>query len=265
MEQTPCTRKRSFYTQKFPDTIDIFEGPYGMSIRAKVKIPKYKVIDESVPSWFINNEDYDFDLYLSSRDMPITLNTFRNTLYYTESERTCNGYIGLFNHSCHHSNICFSSTNKFTFNVMASRDIEPGEELLSNYMLFDYTGDGHEFMCNCGGGENGDSCFGRISGYRSLNMKTQLSLVDSISENVLHAFASNSFDSNRILSDYTFDGCRDSFAPAISLDTSENPSHMLHFRSLKIDTSCIERVKSVLLRENIPPKSLYLVAFLLMV
>ena len=265
MEQTPCARKRSFYTQKFPDTIDIFEGPYGMSIRAKVKIPKYKVIDESAPSWFINNEDYDFDLHLSSRDMPITLNTFRNTLYFTETERTCNGYIGLFNHSCHRSNICFSSTNKFTFNVIASRDIEPGDELLCNYMLFDYTGDGHEFMCNCGGGENGDSCFGRISGYRSLSIKTQLRLVDSISENVLHAFASNSFDSNRILSDYTFDGYRDSFTPAISLNTSETPIQKLHFRSLKIDISCIERVKIVLRQENIPPKILYLFAFLLMI
>ena len=209
--------------QVMPSCIEIYEGEYGYSIRSTRCISKDTVIDDKVSFCFVNNEDNklyslvidghdsgsggcsnrdncsdnDSDSHNGGRSYP--LHSYTNTLYYTNTERVCNGYIGYLNHSCCHSNVGFISTNQFEFSVVSSKDIE--EELTSNYLLFDYTCDGHQFTCACClcNQENSDQCYGQISGFRSLSYDQQCSLIDEITPHVLHQYSHDRYDINQNL------------------------------------------------------------------
>jgi hypothetical protein len=175
-----------------PDCIEVFSGKFGLSVRSSRRIAKGTVIDPSVEFAFIDNSDSDYALYLNGSDIPVYFHSYTNTLFYTEVERVCNGYIGYLNHSCTNSNVRFETSNKFGFAVIASRDIEAHEELTSNYLLFDYSCDGHAFECTCGAA----GCYGAITGFRDVPPAAQLRLVDDITDNVLHQHIFDSYKEN---------------------------------------------------------------------
>ena len=182
--------------QMMPQCIEIFEGEHGYSIRSTRCISKDTIIDGKVSFCFINNVDKQYLLVLEVNDSgneyvsgngngirkSYPLHSFTNILYYTDTERVCNGYIGYFNHSCCHSNVGFISTNQFEFSVVATKDIAANEELTSNYLLFDYTCTGHQFTCSCclHNQRDFDQCYGQIAGFRSLSYDLQFSLIDEV-------------------------------------------------------------------------------------
>ena len=131
------------FQQRIPRCVDIRCSSTGCySIHASMYIRKGDVLDNITEHTLIPNEDTTYELVdINSNGSVYSLHSITNTLLYTQDERVSNGYIGYINHSCHDANIHFlSSSSHFTFQVIATRDIEQGEELTSNYLLFDYTG-----------------------------------------------------------------------------------------------------------------------------
>ena len=208
--------------QRTPSCIEIYEGKHGFSIRSTRCIMKDTIIDDKVSFCFINNEDNKlYSLVIDNRDSgsgdsnnyssckydgyndikSYPLHSYTNTLYYTDNERVCNGYIGVLNHSCYHSNVRFVSTNQFEFSVVATKDIAANEELTSNYLLFDYTCDGHQFTCTCClyKQRDFDQCYGEIMGFKGLNFEQQYHLINDITHNVLHQYCHDRYDINQIV------------------------------------------------------------------
>lgn len=194
--------------QSMPPCIEVFEGVCGLSVRSTKHIPKGSVIDGDVSFCFIDNSDDLYELYLNGSDSCVPLHSYTNTLLYTTTERVCNGYIGYLNHSCADSNIRFKTSNQFGFAVVATRDISAKEELTSNYLLFDYTCDGHAFTCACGL----PSCYGSIRGFNNLSFDVQCTLIDEVTGNVLQKFSNDRYDAAALKLKYEIDGLEGSFS-----------------------------------------------------
>ena len=198
-------------SQNIPASIEIFRGPYGLSVRAKKRFLANEIIDPSVSFCFIPSDDTYYSLFLNDSVDAISLHSITNTLLYTDKERVCNGYIGYVNHHCSQSNIKYCGSSDFSFSMIARRDIECGEELTSNYHLFDYTGDGHEFTCMC---SEGDLCCGRFGGFRSLPYDTQYKLLSEVTTNVLQQFLSDNYNAADLAEVYHVEKFQESFCPS---------------------------------------------------
>lgn len=65
-----------------------------------------------------------------------------------------------------------SESHKFEFDQIAFKDINIGDEITCNYLLFDYTCDGHSFECKCGS----ENCYRNINGFKNCTLDQQLEL-----------------------------------------------------------------------------------------
>lgn len=244
-----------------PDSIEIFDGVFGLSIRSSRSIIKGTLIDSAVSFCFIDNCEYTYSLFLNEKDPPVPLHSFTNTLYYTDAERVCNGYIGYLNHSCMNSNVYFQTSNQFGFAVIASRDIEMGEELTSNYLLFDYTCHGHCFMCTCGS----INCYGNIKGFKFLDHNFQERLLGEVTENVLHAYYMDRYAQETTLNGFKQLQYEESFSSSPLLSSLAGPKSMTVVS--KINEITIQRILQINLLgggnkglEKIVPESVFYVA-----
>ncbi len=87
----------------------------------------------------------------------------------------------LMNHSCDPSTLStdvIDQEGKKTVGYVqvAARDLEPGEEITCDYVLFDWDGDGHQFHCQCGSSE----CYGYVGGFVSLAPDVQERVADRL-------------------------------------------------------------------------------------
>jgi len=201
--------ERKIY-QKIPSCLTVCLSCDGTSIKAKEAIPTGSIIDTSVSFCFLENTDDYYELVLSDWDETIPLHSLTNTLRYTENERVCNGYVGFINHHCTKHNVTFNTSNQFGFSIVAARDIECGEELVSNYLLFDYTCDGHTFDCQCSAGK-GFGCYEKIAGFRGLTAETQYKLLPYVTNSVLHSFVQEKFVQDDLSALYAVHDIDDSF------------------------------------------------------
>ena len=83
----------------------------------------------------------------------------------------------LMNHSCDPSTLSSDVTEgdmTVGYVQRATRNLIPGDEITCDYVLFDWDGDGHRFMCQCGA----SSCYGYVGGFVSLPPEIQDRLAD---------------------------------------------------------------------------------------
>ena len=199
--------------QCMPSSVAISIDNEGISIRATRTICKGEVIDPAVAFCFLENSDEMYDLVLTNRDETFPLHSLTNTLLYTDMERVCNGYVGFINHSCKESNVIFNSSNQFEFSIVARCSISPGEELTSNYLLFDYTCNGHEFHCRC---DAGVACYGKITGFRSLPRTIQQKLLSEVTTNVLHSYVQDEYNTAELSEMLRIEDVEECFRQAFS-------------------------------------------------
>lgn len=242
--------------QSMPSSIKIADSQYGQCIISTQKISKNTVIDSDISFCFIANNDVDYELIINDDvNNPYVLNSLLNTLYYTENERVCNGYIGYLNHSCFNSNVIFKTSNQFRFDMVTIRDIEPGDEIKSNYFLFDYYGLGHKFCCACGH----KSCYGNIHGFGSLSLTQQLPLVNDIMENVLKLFIDDNYDSDEIRRKFLFEKCESNFS-----NLSPKSPIVQTTEEVSLDSNLISQAQEFCANLNISEFSLYTAAFIIL-
>ncbi len=80
------------------------------------------------------------------------------------------------NHSCNPNMLCCNTSDEYTYNLIALRDIKVGEELTTNYNLFFWDLDRiskHSFTCECGS----DNCVGEILGFKFLSKDLQEKMI----------------------------------------------------------------------------------------
>ena len=253
--------------QLMPSCIEIYEGNNGLSIRSTRHIPVDTIVDIKVSFCFIDNRDEYYSLVIdrhhdSNDDCRVfPLHSFTNTLYYTETERVCNGYIGYLNHSCYYSNVRFVSTNQFEFSVISTRDIEANEELTSNYLLFDYTCHGHQFICTCclhDKIDSADRCYGQVMGFKGLNYDQQCSLIDEVTPHVLHQYCQDQFDIN----------IKELYVGIDKLDHSDDniavsyPLERTTRCTTRMDDKLIQKIKSFASSYNVSESILFVMCYM---
>lgn len=59
-------------------------------------------------------------------------------------------------------------------------DLEPGDHITCDYLIFDWDCDGHQFTCECGS----DQCYGEIAGFSGLPREEQERIADRIAWDV---------------------------------------------------------------------------------
>ncbi len=67
---------------------------------------------------------------------------------------------------------------------VAIKDINIGDELTCNYLLYDYECDGHQFDCNCGC----SNCYKHIKGFKNLSLEEKVKILHLVDINVLEQF-----------------------------------------------------------------------------
>ena len=155
-----------------------------------------------------------------------------------------------------YSNVVFVTKNQFTFDVVASEDIDVWEELTSNYFLFDYTADGHRFQCACG--VDGGHCYENIHGFQSLSKVDKLAMLNSVTETVLHLYCEENFDFKYIHDTYAaaeYRECFKSFATSGEAISQANNHNV--FRS-ELEQESFQRITSY---TSVPVEILYAAAF----
>ena len=75
----------------------------------------------------------------------------------------------VFNHACDPNTYTRVCADGISFDQIAVREIAPGDELTCDYVVFDWDGDGHVFVCTCGA----PGCYGEVRGFGGLPPDTQ--------------------------------------------------------------------------------------------
>jgi len=96
------------------------------------------------------------------------------------------GFDSFMNHSCDANSfsICPESENLSFYTNKAAKNIQAGDEITANYLLFDWDCDGHSFDCLCGS----PHCYGHIRGFQALDFETQCRLLPEVDEVTLRRF-----------------------------------------------------------------------------
>jgi len=157
-----------------PMYLEIKENHFGLGTYSKKQFKKGELIMKS-RARAISNSEFENRLFFESK--------IQYKKYYLETKKCTsriNGIVYLYekdafiNHSCN-PNIftedLYFIENFMYYNKYALRDIENGEELVTNYLFFENESD-YEFNCKC----NNDICFGVIKGRNHLNFE-QLNLL----------------------------------------------------------------------------------------
>jgi len=77
------------------------------------------------------------------------------------------------------------------YQQVALVDLQPGDQITCDYVLFDWDCDGHQFTCTCGA----PGCYGEIAGFAALPPEVQQSLAHRISVDVARIWNQGRIDS----------------------------------------------------------------------
>ena len=124
------------------------------------------------------------------------LNSFTHAVELSPTVRELFPYDSFMNHSCEANSFmryvgkgsydCKDSSGRVlalhyhTYQMVAIREIHPGEEITCNYSRFDYRCHGHEIVACCCGAL--DCC--KVVGFSFLSPEQQLSLLQDVTESV---------------------------------------------------------------------------------
>jgi hypothetical protein len=172
-----------------PDSINIFKNQYGVALKSRKFIKKGTILYTGV-YYEIPDDNTIYTIYIKTSDEEILILSEDKLNSVKENNvRSLYGFDGFMNHSCDPNT--FSSqtrkTNKyniFEYDQIAIKDIEIGDEINCNYLLFDYECDGHCFLCECGS----KKCFKFISGFKNCPLEEQISLMPYVENNMLKTF-----------------------------------------------------------------------------
>jgi len=110
--------------------------------------------------------------YVDTNVGQIEVKSLIHAVKHTETTRLFYGFDSFTNHSCE-PNTYAKDTDKNRYIVIAVKDIKIGDELTSNYLLFDLYDDDYTFYCKCGY----EKCFKKIGCYNNLSEEDKKRLI----------------------------------------------------------------------------------------
>jgi hypothetical protein len=189
-----------------PLSITIKKNSYGYGLFSNTIIKKDDIIYSGV-CFDCPNDDTMYNLTIQQGTDILKFNEINKThsVKITDTERQLYTFDGFINHCCEPNTISTetlkcnnNNTNgidSFEYNMIATKNINIGEELTCNYLLFDYECDGHSFDCCC----EKDSCFKFINGFKNCTFTQQLNLLPNLDRDVLNLYKND--NSNMIIID----------------------------------------------------------------
>jgi len=179
-----------------PEGLVVKRGPSGYyGIYATKAFPKGSIIYRG-RQITIPNILKDYEVMLEHADgtkLVLPSNTYTHTVQFSESERWLYLFDGFTNHSCDPTTTCQSLSDE-EYDTIALRDIKIGDEITSDYNLFEYDcRDKNIDECLCGS----LNCVGRVAGFRHLSLDQQRQRIHLVDETVLKAMSSD--DQNKFL------------------------------------------------------------------
>lgn len=169
--------------QSLPEGIEIRKAPYGHGLYATKFFPKGSTLYIGT-QLVIPSEYAEFKLVLN--DLTFLLNTETHAVQFSESSRWLYLFDSFMNHSCDPTTISEQSSEQKALNeeyqTIALKDIHPGDEITSDYNLFEYDcRDKGIEQCLCGSPD----CIGRIAGFRYLSTQEQQRRISLVEHEVL--------------------------------------------------------------------------------
>lgn len=163
---------------KVPDGIKISKNAYGNCLVATKKFKVGETICEGIHSLVPNENIYDeYEVLIESEGeiKPYIISSL-NTVEY-ENKRIFYTWDGYMNHSCLANSYSYNYSATHYLQI-ATKDIMIGDEITCNYLLFDYTCDGHQFTCGCSSAK----CYSNIRGFKNLTLDDQIELLNNTDE-----------------------------------------------------------------------------------
>lgn len=177
-----------------PDGITIGENSYGHALFSTKSFHKGEILYTG--HMLLVNEDEilnEYNLHIINNDTTnnYTLNKYILNKYKhfvkIGNQRQVYGFDAFMNHSCNPTTIC-NNISDLSYEVIAFRDINVGDEITCDYALFDYECNGHEISkCECGE----ENCRGSMNGFVNLPLETQLNLLPNVDNVIFDKFVSD--------------------------------------------------------------------------
>lgn len=171
---------------EIPESIIISENKFGKCLISRKNFKKGEIIYRGKMVLLENDEIYEnYDLIISNSNNYNNLKLNKNKNFVQIGNlRQIYGFDGYMNHSCDPSTIC-KNLSETEYDVIAYKDILEGDEITCDYSLFDYECDGHEIeKCEC----CSEKCRGSMRGFKNLDLKTQIELLDLVDEEIFELF-----------------------------------------------------------------------------
>lgn len=181
------TINNNIIISRIPDSITILQNSFGFALYSTKKFKKGDFIYNGLMLLVNENEiqdDYNLKIIDHSNNISYyTLNKYKHFVKIND-KRQIYGFDSFMNHSCNPTTIC-NNLSELSYNVIAFRDINIGDEISCDYALFDYECDGHKISkCECGQLE----CRGNMEGFINLPIQTQLNLLPFVDNNIYEKF-----------------------------------------------------------------------------
>jgi len=140
-----------------------------------------------------NEHEYLLHLYESGKPRKLIescllndLNSVKDVFNPSEERRQVYGFDGFMNHSCSPNCYCpliCRTPDLMTYDAIAIKDIEIGDEITCDYALFDYECDGHQIVeCGC----KSANCRGRMTGFKELSLEEKFRVMEYCDKEILN-------------------------------------------------------------------------------
>ena len=164
---------------ELPKGIAIGKNQFGNCILATEKFSKGTIIFTSKS---IRIPDEYFDIELVTDSGIFELNSIVHGIKYAENQRALYTFDCFVNHSCDPSMHGIYSHEEDKTENWALRDIEPGDEINSDYCLFEYDCEDKSIeRCACGS----KKCLGKVFGFKFLNEEQKKERIKTVDKCIL--------------------------------------------------------------------------------